>query len=223
MKHPWMNEGYPSPLEPAPFPAFKTVDQLNCHILKRMVDNLGYDKETVVHNVCENKASPDTATYHLMDTMLKNIARRHRLSGGLRTCFSDGHIDVQMMAKPARHTKSTSLPTKPSSEFKDAAQALNSKQPQPLTQPQKQPATISSEAVPVTQLSTDGKFQSHADEQLNHAAEARVEFRPRRGSTSTLADGCRRFSRRPGLKLTVANPVKSNRVTTTGQTTCIHV
>jgi hypothetical protein len=224
MKHPWMNQGYPCQLGPSPFPNFKTVDQLNGHILERMVDNLGYDREAVVHNVCHNKASPDTATYHLMDTMFKNIARRHRLSDKLRTCLSEGQIDVELTEKPAQNTRSKSLlPTKPGSAFKDAAhvQALN------LKQPLKPP--VLSEAPPVTQLSAkDAKIQSHAEEQLDYAAGARVEVRPRRGSTSTLPDtrrrssistvpdSYRRFGRRLGLKLSVANPAnnKSNKVIT---------
>lgn len=236
MKHPWINEGYPqNPLEPAPFPAFKTSDQLNCHVLTRMTESLGYSKEEVVRFVCENRASSATATYHLMDKLWKVIAHRRRCSGLIRPRFSDSQLDMQFAVPVPRQTNAFTLLTEPSSSFKEAVRAMNQCE---SAEPQKMTRYRCSEAASVNRSSTDSMPQSNTSRQVEQEEIRLIDLSRnndvsgstctdatplRKASSNALGNGCgRRRQQSEGLKLSMTYPGKSNRVSPTALMRRIH-
>lgn len=73
MEHPWLNEGYPNPLKPFPYPNKPTEDQVNPTILRYMNSNMEFNGTEVAENIKTNKPSSALATYYLLLNKVKTM------------------------------------------------------------------------------------------------------------------------------------------------------
>eukprot|EP00118_Oscarella_pearsei_P001406 m.7359 g.7359 ORF g.7359 m.7359 type:complete len:620 (+) comp18475_c0_seq1:293-2152(+) len=132
LHHPWITanpEEVPCPLEPAPFPNFPTQECLDDKILTRMTNFWGYDREKTVKHLCDNRASPATATYYLVRDVVQRTKERNRQSRRIRTSCSDSQLDVKLEKLRLRKTGSYELDVRDLREVSAAATAPAEKSP----------------------------------------------------------------------------------------------
>jgi Neu-associated kinase len=73
MEHPWLSEGYSSPLKPFPYPNKPTEEQINTTIMRYMNTNMDFNLSEIMENIKINKPSSALATYYLLLHKVKSM------------------------------------------------------------------------------------------------------------------------------------------------------